>query len=556
MILQIQNGEIDVNGQVETWQSEEVILFILDSASDVGECPANLNRMDPKEIATRLLPNASFLHLHLPTKTCSVFREWPGDTQLFYSFDGRKVVVSNNISRLVDEKTGLSERGSKQFLEDRKHFHNNTIFKRIKVLHPGHFLQCSTSPANVELSWWYVPMKNMKNVSVAEASKRYRYGLEAYLDKRIPSKESYIALMFSGGSDSLYLLQTLTELGYSNIDLFVFAIAGAETQVELAQESASYFSKEINLVRIDPDDALDEWLKYIPQVYHCLSEIRLNGCAIFLDKTYREVLARSKGQKPFVLWGSQYSVISPTISTAGIFYLSGVYAMFKCLQVIRWESAQRRILESFLKRYPVFNEKISDPDILSVYLDNACHAFRKSKTPSAIVNYILLSNYNHLKHWWMGHRNIIAKNLNSSITNLYPYHDREYQEMIMEFPLKLRVGGLFNLCRMPDKYKSFFYSLLNGRIPKKCYSRGNSKTVSDFFLLLKSKKTYHFVRDFFNENSDLICRVFGPTEGFNLDYQEYLAASPLEIERFFGIIYICIKSREHSMPSNIYNKDH
>jgi hypothetical protein len=365
---------------------------------------------------------------------------------VFYSVDAGVLKISTDVNALLSQPVAMSRRGANQYLEDRKHYHNNTIFKKIKELHPGKMVVFQTDTAAVDLHQWYVPICNMKTTSAKEATERYLSSIRNYFDHAIPDQDSFVAIMFSGGSDSLFLLQIMKSFGYKNIHLYTCCVEGQADQVKYAERSASFFQEPVRLVKIAPDTALDAWLEYIPSVYHCLSEMRLDGMPIYLNKAYRQIAQDAGEQTPFIVWGSQYSVISPTASTAGVIYLQLILLLFKLLQMFQGAKGLRTsLIGKALRRYPVFNPEILDQDALNAYLDGACQAFEKASSVGAIVNFILLSNYNSLKRWWMAHRDITARKVDSRLQNIYPFHDRTHQEQIMDIPLGVRVGGIANI---------------------------------------------------------------------------------------------------------------
>lgn len=553
LVIKVEAGNIRTSGKFAfIWCSDNVDVFVFSNRPDLnGEQPPNLDNLSPWQIADQNLRNQSFVHWHRPTSTLSLIRDWPGCDMVFYSVDAGVLKISTDINALLSQPVAMSKRGANQYLEDRKHFHNNTIFKKIKELQPGHMVVFQAKTEVVDLQQWYVPLCNMKKTSAEKATERYFLSIRNYFDHAIPNRNSFVAIMFSGGSDSLFLLQIMKSLGYKNIYLYTCCVEGQTDQVKYAERSAAFFNEPIRVIKIAADTALNAWLEYIPGVYHCLSEMRLDGMPIYLNQAYRQIEQDAGEQTPFVVWGSQYSVISPTASTLGVIYLQLILLIFKLLQMIpRSKGLRTTLLGKALRRYPVFNSKISDQDALNAYLDGARRAFEKASSVGAIVNFILLSNYNSLKRWWMAHRDITARKVNSRIQNIYPFHDRTHQEEIMDIPLAVRVGGIANIFKMPGTYKVLFYSMIENRIPKYIFSRGNYKTLDEFFTLFKNDGCYVFLRDFFANNRDLIREIFGVSHEFSLTKDEYLALSSMEVEQLFGVVYVCIKSSRHVLTKN------
>jgi hypothetical protein len=545
LFLEVSNGEIRTSGQFAfIWATDNVDIFVFSNRPNLtGDQPPDLDHLSPQQIADQHLRDQSFAYWHRSSQTLTLIRDWPGCDMVFYFTDKSLLRIATDINSLINQSFEISKRGAKQFLADRKHFHNNTIFKKIKELHPGQMIVYQARAHKAILKQWYVPICNMKNTTQKAAIAKYFSSLKYYFNHAIPDRNSFVAIMFSGGSDSLFLVQIMKSFGYKNIHLYTCCVEGQTDQIKYAELSATFFQEPVRPIKISPSKALAEWLKYIPSVYHCLSEMRLDGMPIFLNKAYKQIVQDAGERKPFVVWGSQYSVISPTASTLSVIYLQVILLLFKSLQLIpKTSDLQILFLSKALRRYPVFAPEISDQDALNAYLDGACRAFKEASSVDAIVNFILLNNYNSLKRWWMAHRDILARKTNPQIQNIYPFHDRTHQEQIMDIPLAVRVGGIANIFKMPGSYKFLFYSMIEKRVAKEVFARGNYKTLNEFFSLFKNDSCYVFLRKFFAINHNLIKEIFGHSIEFSFTKEQYLKLSSMEVEQFFGMVYVSIKS--------------
>ena len=105
----------------------------------------------------------------------------------------------------------------------------------------------------------------------------------------------------------------------------------------------------------------------------------------------------------------------------------------------------------------MLSKKIMHKESRAAFIKLYKYSFKKIRNFDEVVNLFLSTDYNHLKHWWMDWRNKMCLKYYSNATNVYPFHDRKFQETTMQFSFLLRLGGLINLFRMPASYKNFFY---------------------------------------------------------------------------------------------------
>ena len=137
-------------------------------------------------------------------------------------------------------------------------------------------------------------------------------------------------------------------------------------------------------------------------------------------------------------------------------------------------------------------------DVLSYYVDNQFKesllafkdlyltSFDEINSPDQLINLFLSTDYNHLKHWWMDWRNKVSSNFYKNSVNVFPFHDREFQESTMSYSLKVRIGGFKNLFKMPNSFKNLFFSLFDSNIPVSSIKRGNHTALPEYFSLFKN----------------------------------------------------------------------
>lgn len=466
----------------------------------------------------------------------TIRRDWPGYTFVYYYISEELIIVSDDIKRIPTEFVNLSVSRVGKFLSDRKHYTDETIYENINELPPGFEIVIDlTNPLDYVVKSYFTPISRTSDKSYSEIQTEYMDTLSEVLLKSA-SLDDDVVLAFSGGSDSLLLLQEVKRLGYKNVELVTFCVKGDVVQKEYANNSASFFDASVTVIEIDPKDAIHCWENYIKGVYQCMSELRLDGMPIYLLKFYEYVDSRYANAK--IIWGSQYSIISPTVSTNGLVLFNFLTLFTKYIPLL-----PSSVLEKILERYLVYKAGHCSDKIRIEYINRFNRALDTGEV-SQIANITLLDNYNSLKRWWMHHRDQTISFNGYKSKNVYPFHEQCFQERMLNYSLKERVGGWMNLLKLPLRYKTLFYDLLRNDIPKTSYSRGNYKTLDEFFTLFKNESTYQYFNDQFsrNEVKSLASKVGLALPG---TFEEYLQLDTLEVEKFTGLIF-CVFNRDYN----------
>lgn len=153
----------------------------------------------------------------------------------------------------------------------------------------------------------------------------------------------------------------------------------------------------------------------------------------------------------------------------------------------------------------------------------------------------LSTNYNSCKHWWMDWRGKVQDKFYPEAINIYPFHDRQFQEKSMLIPMRIRVGGVRNIFRMPNEYKNFFYSILPKSIPIESVKRGNYRALPEYYSLFKNEEFYSNLTSFLKDETNVkIVNIIQKEVSFTVPdtYEEFLKLDYLEVERLSGVMYI------------------
>ena len=551
MLVKISRNKINVqSGESHKLDNgDELILF----RSPNHPHKANENVLlhnDFKEYASQF-KHDSFIYIDNQNDVVRFLRDWPGNIPVFYYYsrESEELFISDNIHILATTVNNAkpSKHGLKLFITGRKHMHGYTIYKDIFTLHPGLYIELNNESFEIAIKWWYKPFKKITINKAKIARKNYLDALDATI-LRLISKDKPAALMFSGGSDSTLLLDRMVKLGYDQIDLFTICVNGETSQYNYANEKAQMFNMEVIPIFADKENIFQGWKQLFKLCYHYLSDLRIDGIfspSVQVIKTIKEYYG---GNSSSLVWGSQYALASPVVSTKSIlFKFYPIFVLIKCSKHIKFLKKRTYKLALNHMRSAMLQENLMSKESLLAFENLYRTSFDEISSPDELINLFLSTDYNHLKHWWMDWRNKVSSNFYENAVNVFPFHDREFQESTMNYSLKVRIGGFKNIFNMPNAYKNLFFSLFDKRIPIRSIKRGNYATLPEYFSLFKNKDFYNFLTEQLNQKHNLKLveflvdelKIYIPTS-----YSDLLKMNTIEVERLTGIIFIATRLKE------------
>ena len=550
MLIKVTEKEINFDGGISQKlnKNKEVVIF-----PSPNHCEAkDLEIKDfPNSIDyTTLFPNDSILIIDKKTNTIKFFRDWPGNIQVyyFYSKESKELIICDNISELVKYKKTIkaSEYGLNLFISQRKYLHSKTIYEGVFMLHPGLYIDLEQTGFDFSIKAWYSPFKEISVNNFKDAKSKYLNAIDNSISRLAP-KDIPVAIMFSGGSDSVFLLERMIKLGYKDIELYCLCVKGQEIQFKYAKENALEYGYDVNPIMVNSNDLYADWKELFRYCYNYLSDLRIDGLFAPTLKLFNELKSKYKNKNVTLVWGSQYSLISPVITTKAIlFKIYPVFLLIKLGNVFKFLSGLTNYLSLKLIRSHMLHKEFMGENSQLAFKKLYEDSFRKINHPDQLINLFLSTDYNHLKHWWMDWRNKVSEKFLPNGKNVYPFHDRALQESSMPISLSVRIGGPLKVLKMPHSYKKFFYELFDN-IELKKISRGNYTALPEWFSLFANETFYNnLIGDIKKpQNNDLVeflCshnNIIIPNS-----YSEFIKLNTLEIEKISAILYLITRLNE------------
>jgi len=551
MLIRINKNKISVQGgtSYKLDNGDEIILFR--SPNHPIKKPLSISLKNNFKDYAFQFKHDSFIYLDNEKRYFRFLRDWPGNIPVYYyySHDTRELFISDNIHVLAKsvDVPAPSKHGLKLFITGRKHMHSYTIYEKIFTLHPGLYIELDRRSFKINNKWWYKPFKKITIKDPKVAKQSYLDALDSTIE-RLVSKDKPVSIMFSGGSDSTLLLDRMIKLGYEKINLFTICVNGETLQLNYANEKARMFNMEVIPIFADRKNIFEGWKKLFKLCYHYLSDLRIDGIFSPSVQVIEQVKKYYDGGPTSLVWGSQYALASPVVSTKAILFK--FYFIFILLKFTRHFKFIKQITYNFALRHmrsAMLQKDLMSKESLLAFEDLYLTSFDEVRNPDELINLFLSTDYNHLKHWWMDWRNKVTSNYYQNAVNIFPFHDREFQESTMPYSLKVRVGGLRNIFNMPNSYKNLFFSLFDKRIPISSVKRGNYAALPEYFSLFKTEYFYGFLNEELNDSKNQKLVKFLVNE---LDitvpksYDELLNLNTNQVEKLTGIIFLATRLKE------------
>ena len=171
-------------------------------------------------------------------KKMFIARDRAGKKPLYYYTDTEKLVFAselNCIRRVVAvemEKTGFYN-----YLRLGSFYRQQTPYKQVSELRPGHYLEINCAQLNVqEISWWSINQffEQVSKDSLPESIEKVDGFLHAAIKRRLESSDLEVGSFLSGGIDS-GLVTSIASHYRSNLKTFTVSFAGEYDEAPLAR---------------------------------------------------------------------------------------------------------------------------------------------------------------------------------------------------------------------------------------------------------------------------------------------------------------------------------
>ena len=209
-------------------------------------------------------------------KSLVLIRDRMGKKPLYYYYDGSTFLFASEIKALL--ASGLVARTiNRQALWDYLTFRfvpgSDTIWKNIRKLLPGHFLEFSGSTHPVETPYWHSDVKAQEHSEDTRPEELEQQFTDLFLDAvrlRLEASDVPVGVMLSGGLDSSAIAAAAIELGHRNFHTFSvgFEEGGYYSELPFARQVAEHVGANYHEVVIGQK----QFLEMLPELVYYSDE--------------------------------------------------------------------------------------------------------------------------------------------------------------------------------------------------------------------------------------------------------------------------------------------
>ena len=240
------------------------------------------------------------------TKKLIIVRDRIGVKPLYYSIFNEALFFASEIKSILC--AGVPAEINKDGLEEHLLFRyiagENTLFKYVKRLLPGHFMQIDAT-FNVEIKRWWNLSEKIQNNREHIPKRPFEWFEETFYSavKYRTISDVPIGLMLSGGLDSGSIAVALANNGEKNLSSFTVSFQEKEyNESHLAKLVSDKFNLNFHQVELEGDKLLEElkeatWLLDEPLVHQ--NDAQMLGLAKYA-KNYVSVLLSGEGGDEFI----------------------------------------------------------------------------------------------------------------------------------------------------------------------------------------------------------------------------------------------------------------
>lgn len=484
-------------------------------------------------------------------------RDWPGNVMIYYwvgeQNGGKHLLVSDNLNELISlmEAPRLSRHGLELFFSNRKHPHTYTIFEDVAVLPPGFFIEFDISGGDISLKPWFEFQKRIRVKSPKKALSLFRTNLEECIQRLVPRGEP-VALMFSGGSDSTLLLESMVDLGYKDLLLCNVAIAGQETERKRAKAIAEQYGFELTIIEVNPEEAVEDWFKNITNTYMGKGTYRIDGWLAALPTVYKNLSMFYNAQPLNIIWGFLMAVHTSHMTLKKMLRIYLLYLIL-CMA----PPSSRKGLESrtgflssieavkrILNFSDFYNRENIPPDQFAAVGDAIVGYLSTIKNPDELLNLsLILGGFAIRKQWTMYRHETIKNIFYPNARNIFPFFDRGLQEFTVSISHLARFGGIrqwFNMASDTSR-KNLQLKAIKSITPTRDIFRGNAEAAPSWQMLFRNRTSYSLFKE--RMSDPRVSEIIGLIPGNGLyrvpeNYDEFVALSTREVEQLSAIAIV------------------
>ena len=224
-----------------------------------------------------------------------------GVKPLYYCRQGNSLAFCSELKPIVRVmRQTVSTQNLAELLRLRYSPSPDTLFKDIRKLRPGHYLEIDLSESELRLTetpYLRVPSTENLKLSFAEAQDRYATLLGEAVERQLMS-DVEVGVLLSGGVDSALVAQLAQVRTVRRMKAFTvgFSEADASDEIAEAEETARIIGLEHHAVRIGFNDFLDRFAECVSTIEEPLATTSIIPMHFLAELAARHVKVVLSGQ--------------------------------------------------------------------------------------------------------------------------------------------------------------------------------------------------------------------------------------------------------------------
>ncbi|WP_323593462.1 asparagine synthase (glutamine-hydrolyzing) [Aliarcobacter butzleri] len=419
------------------------------------------------------------------------------DEELYFFSEPKQIIMSNILDAIPNENS------IKEYLAYQFTLSDETFFKGINKLLPGHFIKYEKYIKTISQYWSLDSIEIDKKITYDQAKENIQYLINDAIKLRLRS-DVKVGCYLSGGIDSS-IVSTISSKNLEKLDTYTFTSKNFPNQDEskIARKTSKYIESNHHEIEIEFDKILNLWKESVyymdePEVgYSLLPQMKISK---EVSKNIKVILGGQGGDELFYGYGWHTQVSTSLRHKLEDFnfidklkVISNVLKTQSFKQIIKWLLTKIRSSSSSI-----------DKEYFNFWKSNGVFIYLKDKSVEAkfykqlkFDNKLLSIKKFEYKYWLQGLLHVEDRSsMYASLESRVPLLDYRLSEYVFKLNPSYMIDGILNKKLLIDSFKTKLISDVSDNKNKKGYASPidawfQNVEVKNFInQIIENKKSY------------------------------------------------------------------
>tara|TARA_B100000963_G_scaffold186448_1_gene162080 strand:+ start:5060 stop:6994 length:1935 start_codon:yes stop_codon:yes gene_type:complete len=361
----------------------------------------------------------SFAYYNKKKNEFFLFRDRLGIKPLYYQIHNKNLIFSSNVKSITlytNNTSDINYESISSYFSYRQPLKNNTFYKNIKSLEPGHFIKIKNSQLKINKYW--DQKKFFLNKKISKSEDYFLEKIQNILDSAVSYRlisDVKVASLLSGGLDSSLIASIINKKIHKN---FLAYSIGYSYKDYNEFKYSKLVAKKLNMKHFTTSTNAEQYFDDVDEL------INLRGMPLTIpnEASQYRLCKEIKKKATVVLSGSGADELF--CGYGRIFGSVEDYKKIKNLEIFKNKIEMNKFLKNVKSRYGTLK--------FNNYLDHFLNIY--SYTKDDLKSKILSNNFDHVK---------IKKNIRSFFENLFKENKSDsYLDKMQYFFQKFHLKGI------------------------------------------------------------------------------------------------------------------